>query len=586
MLLPDARSWLRACAAALAACTALALPTAHAQSLRLLQAAPLRAERAATAPVLAQLTSAQRVTLLQMQGGWAQVRAGSGSTTLAGWVRASALELPGAEVAAASQQDSGRRAPGAVAVTLGVRTLPARSNRHALIIGLGSYQADPQRPVAPLAGVQHDMLSAMAMARLLQVPPEQMTVLRDEAATRAGVQQALHELGARVRRGDRVFIYWSGHGSRYFDAAEGGCVETLVPYDLQDIGNREFAQWIQPLAAEADKLMVVYDACHSGGVGAAQRVGTRALPALPFSLAPKNAAAASQACAVPSNVRSRSWEAATRAAGVSGQDVVHLSSSRPDEVSFDDASSGGLATTALRQCMQGEARDADGSGAVSVDELVQCAQARIDAALSGQSQLAPHHLVVTGNHGFVPAWFGAAATVAAAAPAVVPAATPAAAAAPAAVPLQSVLEQIHAQRDSKRRVQVQLASERLRIGRDTLDFAVTSSHAGHLYIAMLGTDGQSLTLLFPNQLDGRHQVAAGETLLLPRPHWRLTAGGPAGRNTLLVMVTDTPRDLTQLGGAPAGPFVQPLTDARGRAQLQWLLASDAFGSALVQVAED
>ena len=569
MLLPDWRSLLLACCAALAALA----PTAHAQSLRLLQAAPLRAERAGDAPVLAQLAAAQPVTLLQMQGGWAQVQAGNGSAARAGWVRASALELPGAEVAAASQQDSGRRAPGAVAVTLGVRTLPARSNRHALIIGLGQYQADAQRPVAPLAGVQHDMLSAMAMARLLQVPPEQMTVLRDAAATRAGVQQALRDLGTRVRRGDRVFIYWSGHGSRYYDAAEGGCVETLVPYDLQDIGNREFAQWIQPLAAEADKMMVVYDACHSGGVGAAQRVGTRALPALPISLAPKSAAAASQACAVPSNVRSRSWEAATRAAGVSGQDVVHLSSSRPDEVSFDDASSGGLATTALRQCMQGEARDSDGSGAISVDELVQCAQARIDAALRGQPQLSPHHLVVTGNRGFVPAWFGAAAAPVAASPA------------PTAVPLQSVLEQIHAQRDGKRRVEVRLASERLRIGADPLDLAVTSSHAGHLYIAMLGTDGKSLTLLFPNQLDGRNQVAAGQTLLLPRPHWRLTAGGPAGSNTLLVMVTDTPRDLSQLGGTAAGPFTQPLTDARGRAQLQWLLASDAFGSAVVQVAE-
>lgn len=51
------------------------------------------------------------------------------------------------------------------------------------------------------------------------------------------------------------------------------------------------------------------------------------------------------------------------------------------------------------------------------------------------------------------------------------------------------------------------------------------------------------------------------------------------------MVTDTARDLSALAGAAAGPFTQPLTDAAGRAQLQWLLSSDAFGSALLTVQE-
>jgi hypothetical protein len=548
-----------------------AVPAAvHAQALKLLQASALRAERSPEAQTVTTLATGQAVTLLQMQGGWARVQVG----THEGWMRASALQLPGAEIATASQLEGGRRAPGAAAVTLGVRTLPPRSNRHALIIGLGRYQADPQRPVSSLAGVPHDMLSAMAMARLLQVPPEQMTLLRDAQATREGVRQALLDLGTRVQRGDRVFVYWSGHGSRYFDAAEGGCVETLVPYDLKDIGNREFAQWLQPAAAQADKMMVVYDACHSGGVGAASHGAARSLSG---KFKPKSAAAAA-ACQQPSNLRTRSWDSAARAAGVSGQDVVHLSSSRPDEVSFDNANSGGLATSALRQCMQGEARDSDSSGAISVDELASCAQLKIEAALRGQPQLSPHHLVVTGNRSFVPAWFAAAPPTTAPAPMAAPAAQP-------APPVLPVLEQIHAQRDSKRRVEVLLSSEQLRIGIDMLDFAVTSSHAGHVYVAMLGSDGHSLTLLFPNTLDARNTIAAGESLLLPRPAWRLMATGPHGANTLLVMVTDQPRDVGALTGAATGPFTQPRTDADGRAQLQRMLAADAFGSALVSVSE-
>jgi hypothetical protein len=164
-----------------------------------------------------------------------------------------------------------------------------------------------------------------------------------------------------------------------------------------------------------------------------------------------------------------------------------------------------------------------------------------------------------------------------------------------------VLEQIHEQRDSKRTVAVTGLRDRLRIGADALRFTVTSSHGGQLYVAMLGSDGQTLYLLFPNALDAGNAIRAGEALTLPRAHWTVGAGGPPGTDRLLVLVADGPRDLPALRGGLAGPFVQPLTDAHGRAQLQWLLGtnarqdaaggcagsacSDAFGSALINVEE-
>jgi hypothetical protein len=584
---------------------------ASAQSMRLLQAQALRADRQSTSAAQAQLAAGQVVELQQLAGGWAQVRwADRGAATQLGWVRASALDLGAAAVGAASQQDTGRLAAGNTAVPLGIRALPARANRHALIVGVGQYQVDAARPVPALAGVQHDMNSALAMARQLQIPTDNITLLRDAGASREGVQQALRELEARLQPGDRVFVYWSGHGSRYYDEAEGGCVETLVPHDLRDISNKQFGQWLQPLARKTEKLMVVYDACHSGGVGAAASATLqRSLPAGAQQWFPKSATPGQAICNQPSNVRNRSLESATRSLGIDGQDVVHLSSSRPDEVSFDNPARGGLATYALRQCLGGEAKDLDGSGAISMDELAACAQGQIDKALAGQNQVLPHHVVLSGNRGFVPAWFAApsgqvapsvtAPAVWAAAPA-----TPAAPAAPvvasapavqAPVPVQQVLAQIHAQRDSKRRVSVVPTSDRLKIGRDQLDLAITSSHEGHVYVAMLGSDGQSLLLLFPNQLDSRNHILAGQTLNLPREAWRVGAGGPPGRNTVLVMVTDGPRDLGSLGGGQVGPFVQPLTDAQGRARLSWLLGqrtqcsgtacSDAFGSALLTVSE-
>ena len=168
------------------------------------------------------------------------------------------------------------------------------------------------------------------------------------------------------------------------------------------------------------------------------------------------------------------------------------------------------------------------------------------------------------------------------------------------------------QRDAKRRVQVTLSKDKLKIGQDSLDFMVQSDRAGYVYVAMAGSDNKSMYLLFPNDLDQSNKIEAGQQLSLPRPNWRVKAGGPEGRDNLLVFVADSPRDLTQLGASKdgtskAGPFVTSLNNAAGRAGLGALmstsktvtsqectnsasrrnnpLCSDAYGAAMVAVDE-
>ena len=575
-------------ALALAAC--LLASAAPAQTVRTVQATPLRAERAVDAATLAALPADAAVNLLQLSGGWAQVQVAPAppapggkppQAVLRGWLRASFLDLRAPDVALVSQLETGRRAPGATAVTLGSRGMAPRSNRHALIIGIGRYRVDAARRVEPLDGVAQDMGNALAMAATLQVPSVNITLLRDDAATFGAIAEALRELAARTLPGDRVFIYWSGHGSRHYDAADGGCVETLVPHDLEDVSNFQFARWLQPIGAKADKLFVVSDAGHSPGViapgpGGAARAAASTASATSNALLRSKYTPGSDACELPGNGLTRSLSGAGAALGLSAQDMVHLASSRPGELSLQAADSGGLATTALRACLQGEALDADGSGSISVQELADCAQAKVDAAVLGTVQQGAPHITLSGNRDFVPAWFANAAVTS---PALAP---PAAAAAEAsAASLRRMLGQIHDQRDNKRSVVVLATRERLRVGTDALGFSVRSSHAGHVYVALLGSDGQTLTLLFPNALDAANTMGAGDTLTLPRPNWTLTAGGPPGTDTLLVLVADGPRDLGALRGGKAGPFVQPLTDAQGRAQLPWLLGTNARQAAVV-----
>lgn len=456
-----------------------------------------------------------------------------------------------------------------------------RTTRHALVIGIGDYG---QPAIPRLPGVGHDIESARRIARAMAIPEAQVTVLRDAEATAPRIREALHALTQRVASGDRVFVYYSGHGTRSFDPGtrRDGCTEGLLAADAQIITNVELAGLMKPLADKVDKLFVFYDACFSGGVaGAAVRTRRAAEP--DETLTPKFTLATSpEACAVPSNFRTRGLALVLQQGGGAMENVVHVAASRPDELSFDSASRGGLATVAWRDCLLGEAHDLDGSGAITVEEVTQCAQARLTAALVQHPGVTGQHLTVAGNPAFVPAWDQ----------------LPPTAAGPATATPADVLAEVYRQRHGGRFVDLALAQPSLRIEHDALDLRVTSLHAGHVYVALAGSDGKSLYLLFPNALDGDNRIKAGQTLRLPRPRWQIVAGGPPGRNTLLVMVTDSPRDLSGLEAERSGPFLKTLLDERGRARLQAVLVdgtpgacaggsacSDAYGAALASVDE-
>lgn len=463
-----------------------------------------------------------------------------------------------------------------------------RGTRHALIIGIGEY-ADPEIPL--LRGMPLDVASARRMAAAMSVPEANVTMLRDRDATASGIRGAIASLGARMNEGDRVFVYYSGHGTRWHDATlkAEGCTEGILAADGQVISNIELGVRLAPLARRADKMLVFYDACFSGGL-AESPLRTRSLRIGTEVLTPKfTAVGVPEACAKPSNFRSRSLPSVMQQpqalVGSVGQNVVQIAASRPDEVSFDSPVVGGFATAAWRDCLLGQARDLDGSGAVSVAEVTQCAQAKLDTALKGHAGIDGQRMTVVGNAAFVPAWIGGA--------------TPQGAPVAKQLAPAELLADVHRQRDGAHAVAATLRKPKLKIGAEALAFEVTPSRDGHLYVALAGSDGQSLYLLYPNQLAADNRVRAGQRISLPGAGWEIIAAGPPGPETLLVMVTDAPRDLSGLSAERAGPFMKTLLDGQGRSRLQAVLAggtpkegcgragapscSDAFGSVLLKL---
>jgi Caspase domain/Domain of unknown function (DUF4384) len=454
-------------------------------------------------------------------------------------------------------------------LTTGIRTVRPDANyaeevpsNHALIITVSEYQK------SPLPGVLTDRKLGIELAQRFGVPRENIVELSEQQVTREGLKQAFASMNQSMMPGDKLYVYFSGHGARYFNKTTGQCTESLVMQDMRVVSNAEFAGMIRPLSAKADKTVVMLDSCHSGGV--AQAAGTRSFAA---GYRPKfSAEASSPQCSLAVNLGSFS-EARGVDFHTTDHNMVILAAARNNEVAWD-TSKGGAMTYNFEQCLAGGAVDTDHSGALSMQELTACVQARLDKT---QEDSARQHATLAGNAALVPT-FGDAPPSSAASGSAAPAAAgnalpPAPAAnnlAPVPIDTLATLNDIFNQRDDRWQVDATLAAPALKIG-SNLSMSVRSARDGYVYVFYRGSQADSLYLLFPNTLDAANALKANQALQLPRQDWSVTALGPKGTDYLLVMVADTPRDFSALAlpaeyVSQSGPFekIRPTAQAVAR----------------------
>jgi len=508
---------------------------------------------------------------------------------------------------------------------------------NAEIYGLLIFNGDYQGGIPKLEGVKHDVASARSIAHLMGVKDENMQVHQE--LTLEGMRNAFDQLDQRVTSGDKVFIYYSGHGGRqYVTVPVERCGESLVSINGGFFSDAELEEHLQKLSGRAQKVIAMLDSCHSGGVT------TRAVQNKKFT--PKYWSKGGQdACYKPSNIVTRSISKATRSAGTGGKNYVYIAAAKNDEVSLDQPDKGGFATLAWAECMAGEAKDADGSGGLTAEEIRVCAQQKIDAQTKGLEGVLPQHISVIGNSDLVMTLVASKADTPviqvtpttplgqdkcrdsdkrnlavnrACSEADGVSITAAQVSAPSVVQLTipvaqsgapATLLDIFNGRDDRRTVTITPVKNRLKIGSDKFSFSLRSSHTGYLYLLMVGSDGNTFDLLFPNKLDGDNYIKADQTLQFPRPSWEVVAQGPVGTDHILAIVSDAPRDLSQLSITNAGPFsvvsatstgqrdIQRVTSTASAAQQSECsdskkrnlavkqICSDAYGAALESVEE-
>jgi Caspase domain/Domain of unknown function (DUF4384) len=395
------------------------------------------------------------------------------------------------------------------------------------------------RNAPALPGVVLDRASARAMYQRLGFKGP-LRELADAELDLAGMRSALDRLVNDTQPGDRVFLYFSGHGTSSAAAAPSSngarCEQALLAQDAQPLSGSEIARSLQALNLKAGQVVMVVDACHAGGVaqGAALRGG---VPGLAAGYSPKFAApagaSAADACAQPSNLFASAAPPKRRGAVNLERNFVYLAAAREDEVAFDDAGRGGVATQALLRCLAQPAFT--NNPLAAYDDLRDCAQQDVARSLPDDPRFGVQHLVMVGNealavHPLVDVLIDPSADVAGAE-------------APAAA-----LQRAASGADARWRVSAVPTSTSLQIGRDALALSVTSERDGYLYVVHAGSDGRSLDLIYPQRAGDPNALRAGARFDVPR-QWR--SRGPSGTDRLMVLVAETPQRagdlLTKLG---------------------------------------
>lgn len=416
-------------------------------------------------------------------------------------------------------------------------TTQAVAADHALIMGVGNYANSR----ANLPGIDKDVAIARRIAQSMGVPAANIREINDAQVTSSGVRQAMDQLESTIRQGDRVFIYYSGHGAQEPNSSGGSrCTEGMFVHDMSLYKDSDLEQSLQKISRKASQLVMFNDSCFSGGAATKAIGPANAVPKIYKAVAQQT----NYTCGDAINTKSAMRNLIATSAKA-GNNMVYIAAAADDEVAFATRD-GSSATLAWEACLRSPEADANRSGGLTAEELRQCAQAGVKKMGFNQT------ITIEGNRN-LPVSFAASNP------------RPESGAS-AARRSAGTLEDIRQGASSAIQVELRAAKQELTINRDMLDFSVRTNRAGYLYVLHVGSDGKTFDLLFPNDKDSNNFVQPG-TVNMPRPNWAVMAGGPVGESYLMAIVSEAPRDYSAMMREKMGPFRAAEADPEGQKNL-------------------
>lgn len=411
-------------------------------------------------------------------------------------------------------------------------------------MGISNY------PVQPLPGVKKDIISASHISKIFGIDPENITTKKDNELTLNGMYSTLLEFENKITNADKVFIYFSGHGTRYSDPSTNlGCEQAIVTQDMKYINKNELLDRLTRISAKSKKTFVFLDSCFSGGMATRGKgLLRRGVPTIKFFALGQDAA-----CSSITNLRSRP----TRDFGIKKSQATPnyylLLSAASDEIAIDGgATYGGVATSAFYKCVSQQiTRDLNNDTIITLRETKKCAQEQVNKLIS-KFKMDDNNFPYTkqtlfdssGPGGNIPIAFKAQNTTHSFKTDSLGTSN--------SLNSFELLNSIQQGADATHLVTIDPSRKKFRIGRDGLRMTIKTNKDGYLTILSAGSSGK-IFRLFPNELDSQNQITANRECVLPRSNWEIPANGPEGTDRFLAIVSDNPYLFGDIG-SPAGPF--------------------------------
>ena len=156
---------------------------------------------------------------------------------------------------------------------------------HAIVIGVANYRNVCPLPEAVLNDAR-DVAAVLKSSAYCGYEPRNVHLLLDGDATLERIRTALATVAKTSGPDDTVVIFFSGHGASLGDPADPESALLPVESDERTLGTTslseaEFSSALRRFAAQ--RLLVLIDACHSGGAGSFKDLRAGELPALGYS---------------------------------------------------------------------------------------------------------------------------------------------------------------------------------------------------------------------------------------------------------------------------------------------------------------
>lgn len=164
-----------------------------------------------------------------------------------------------------------------VLLMLSVSVAVTAQTRRALVIGVGQQE---DKAWGKING-DRDVPFVAEMLKSAKFKTGNVKKLVNQQATKAAIVNAFKSLASQSKRGDMVYVHFSGHGQQMKDLhndEKDGLDECWIPYDAyrkpceKDKGEKHltddevnyYLNAIRDKIGDAGKMLVVIDACHSG----------------------------------------------------------------------------------------------------------------------------------------------------------------------------------------------------------------------------------------------------------------------------------------------------------------------------------